>query len=250
MTIGAESYLAAVTAAIDQVARTQTDRVRRAADLMTTSLRAGGVVQAFGAGHSEALAMEIAGRAGGLVPTNRIALRDLVLFGGADRAVLDDPFLERDPDVAHRLYALAPVKPDDVFVIASSSGVNGVVVEMARLVKDHGHGLIAVTSLAHSGAVPPRHPSGARLADLADVVLDNGAPYGDAALPLDGGGAVGAISSVTGAVLAQQVVCEVVARLVAAGETPPIYLSANVPGGDEHNRHLEARYAGRIRRTA
>jgi uncharacterized phosphosugar-binding protein len=251
MTIGAESYLAAVTAAIDQVATTQTDAVRAAADLITAALRAGGVVQAFGAGHSEALAMEIAGRAGGLVPSNKIALRDLVLFGGADRAVLEDPFLERDPSVARRLLELAPVKPDDVFVIASNSGVNGVVVELARLVKEQGHGLIAVTSLVHSRAVPAKHPSGARLADLADVVLDNGAPLGDAALPLDGtGAAVGAISSVTGALLAQQVVCEVVARMVAAGETPPIYISYNVPGGDDHNKRLEARYAGRIRRTA
>ncbi|GIF66210.1 UPF0309 protein [Asanoa ishikariensis] len=252
MTIGAESYLAAVTAAIDQVAKTQGDAVRRAADLVTTALRAGGVVQAFGAGHSEALAMEIAGRAGGLVPSNKIALRDLVLFGGADREVLDDPFLERDPTVAHRLYELAPVKPDDVFVIASNSGVNGVVVELARLAKENGHGLIAVTSVAHTRAVPARHPSGAKLADLADVVLDNGAPYGDAALNVGGddGAKIGAISSVTGALLAQQLVCEVVARIVAAGETPPIYISYNVPGGDEHNRQLEARYAGRIRRTA
>ncbi|GIF73199.1 sugar isomerase domain-containing protein [Asanoa siamensis] len=251
MTIGAESYLAAVTAAIDQVATTQGDAVRRAADLVTAALRAGGVVQAFGAGHSEALAMEIAGRAGGLVPSNKIALRDLVLFGGADRSVLDDPFLERDPAVARRLLELAPVKPDDVFVIASNSGVNGVVVELARLVKERGHGLIAVTSLAHTTAVPAKHPSGQRLADLADVVLDNAAPYGDAALEVGPDGArTGAISSVTGALLAQQLVCEVVARIVAAGETPPIYISYNVPGGDDHNKQLEARYAGRIRRTA
>ncbi|GIF54687.1 UPF0309 protein [Asanoa iriomotensis] len=251
MTIGADSYLAAVRAAIDHVATTQADGVRRAADLVTAALRAGGVVQAFGAGHSEALAMEIAGRAGGLVPANKIALRDLVLFGGADRTVLNDPFLERDPAVAHRLFELVPVEPADVFVIASSSGVNGVVVELARIVKEHGHGLIAVTSLAHTMAVSPKHPSGRRLADLADVVLDNGAPYGDAALPVgDGGAKVGAISSITGALLAQQLVCEVVARIVASGETPPIYISYNVPGGDEHNRQLEARYAGRIRRTA
>ncbi len=246
MTIGAESYLAAVTSAIDQVAKTQGEAVRRAADLVTAALRAGGVVQAFGAGHSEALAMEIAGRAGGLVPSNKIALRDLVLFGGADRAVLDDPFLERDPAVARRLFELAPVKPDDVFVIASNSGVNGVVVELARLVKENGHDLIAVTSLAHSLAVPAKHPSGQRLADLADVVLDNGAPYGDVALP----GQIGAVSSVTAALLAQMVVAEVVARLVEAGQTPPIYLSANIPGGHEHNQLLEARYARRIRRTA
>ncbi|GLY22077.1 SIS domain-containing protein [Micromonospora sp. NBRC 101691] len=248
--IGAQEYLTAVNAAIAQVATTQSDAVRRAADLITAALRAGGVVQAFGSGHSEALAMEIAGRAGGLVPTNRIALRDIVLYGGAERAALDDPFLERDPAVAHRLYELAPVKPDDVFVIASSSGVNGVVVELASVVREHGHRLVAITSLAHTNAVPSRHPSGRRLGDLADVVLDNGAPFGDAALPIEGGGAVGAISSITGALLAQQVVCEVVARLVAAGETPPVYLSANIPGGDRHNQELEARYAGRIRRTA
>lgn len=93
-----------------------------------------------------------------------------------------------------------------------------------------------------------RHPSGHKLADLADVVLDNGAPYGDATLPLPGGGAVGAVSSITAALLAQQVTVEVVARLLAAGERPPVYLSANIPDGDAHNTALEARYAGRIRR--
>jgi uncharacterized phosphosugar-binding protein len=131
-------------------------------------------------------------------------------------------------------------------VIASNSGVNGVVVELALLVKERGHGLIAVTSIEHSGRVAPRHPSGKRLCDVADVVLDNGAPYGDVALP----GQIGAVSSVTAALLAQMVVAEVVARLVEAGQTPPIYLSANIPGGHEHNQLLEARYAGRIRRTA
>ncbi|WP_326559069.1 SIS domain-containing protein [Micromonospora sp. NBC_01796] len=249
-TISAPAYLAAVTTAIERVTRTQADGVRAAADLITTALDQGGVVQAFGCGHSEALSMEIAGRAGGLVPTNKIALRDLVLYGGADRAVLDDPLLERDPSVAHRLYELAPVKPDDVFVLTSNSGVNGVIVEFALLVKDRGHRLIGITSLDHTSRVESRHPSGRRLADIADVVLDNGAPYGDAALPIPGGGAVGAISSITGALLAQQIVTEVVAHLLAAGQTPPIYLSANVPGGDTHNNALEARYAGRIRRTA
>jgi uncharacterized phosphosugar-binding protein len=82
------------------------------------------------------------------------------------------------------------------------------------------------------------------------VVLDNGAPYGDATLPLPGGGAVGAVSSITAALLAQQIVVEVVSRLVEAGETPPLYLSANIPAGDAHNNALEERYRGRIRRGA
>jgi uncharacterized phosphosugar-binding protein len=249
MTLSADGYLDVVTETIGRVATSQRDGVRRAADLITAALRDGGVVQAFGTGHSEALAMEIAGRAGGLVPTNRIALRDLVLRGGESVDILG-PTLERDPTVAHRLYELSPVDPRDVFVIASNSGVNGTIVELASLVKERGHGLIAITSGEHSAGVPSRHPSGRKLGDLADVVLDNGAPYGDATLPLPGGGAVGAVSSITAALLAQQVVVEVVRRLVEAGETPPVYLSANIPDSDGHNNALEARYAGRIRRGA
>ncbi|MEU2666192.1 SIS domain-containing protein [Micromonospora sp. NPDC007220] len=246
-TVKAEDFLAVVTDTMHRVAESQREAVGRAADLIAEAVRAVGVVHAFGTGHSEALAMEIAGRAGGLVPTNRIALRDLVLRGGAPADVLG-PLLERDPSVAHRLYELAPVSPRDVFVLASNSGVNGAMVEFASLVREKGHGLVAITSAQHSGQMTSRHPSGRKLADFADVVLDNGAPYGDATLPLPGGGAVGAVSSITAALLAQQITVEVVARLLAAGERPPVYLSANIAGGDEHNNALEARYAGRIRR--
>ncbi|OLT21781.1 sugar isomerase [Pseudonocardia sp. CNS-139] len=232
-----------------RVAATQAAAVGRAADLVAGGLRAGGVVQAFGTGHSQALAMEIAGRAGGLVPTNMIAIRDLVLLGGEPPEVLFTEYLERDPAVGRRLYDLAGVHPADVFVLASNSGGNGSLVELAHAVKEHGHPLVAVTSLAHTTRVPSRHPSGLRLFELADVVLDNGAPYGDAVLDA-GGTAVCAVSSITGALLAQMVVAEVVAAMLAAGETPPVYLSANVPEGDAHNEALEARYAGRIRRPA
>jgi len=256
--ISAAAYAAAAGQAVADVAAAQAEAVSAAADLVVEGLRAGGVVQAFGTGHSQALAMEIAGRAGGLVPTNMIALRDLVQLGGADPAVLEDPHLERDLSVAHRLYELNAVDPRDVFVIASSSGGNGSIVEFAHVVKQHGHPLIAITSLQHSRRITSRHPSGKRLYELADVVLDNHAPYGDALLATSAVGASGepvdvrvcAISSITAALLAQMVVAEVVAAQLAAGELPPVYLSANVPEGDEHNRALEARYAGRIRRTA
>ncbi|GIJ78453.1 Uncharacterized protein, contains SIS (Sugar ISomerase) phosphosugar binding domain [Micromonospora phaseoli] len=247
MVPSAEDYLATVIETMNRVAHGQRDQVARAADLIAAAVRADGVVHAFGTGHSEALAMEIAGRAGGLVPTNRIALRDLVLHGAEPAGVLG-PKLERDPAVAHRLYDLAPVGPHDVFVLASNSGVNGAMVEFASLVRQRGHRLVAITSGQHSARMESRHPSGRKLADFADVVLDNGAPYGDATLPLPGGGAVGAVSSITAALLAQQIVVEVVARLLAAGERPPVYLSANIAGGDAHNDALEARYAGRIRR--
>ncbi|SDZ12177.1 Uncharacterized protein, contains SIS (Sugar ISomerase) phosphosugar binding domain [Micromonospora pattaloongensis] len=248
--ISMQGYVAALRPILDRLVDREAAGIARAADLIAASLRDGGVLQAFGAGHSEVFAAELVARAGGLVPTNQLAVRDLVVYGGAAPRVLDDPKLERDPTIAHQIYALAAPQPRDVFVVASQSGINGSVVELARLVKERGHHLIAVTSVEHTARVPPRHPSGRRLAELADVVLDNGAPYGDALLPLEGGGAVCAVSSVTAALLAQLLTAEVVRRFHLAGEAPPIYLSANVPGGDDHNHALESRYAGRIRRTA
>ena len=250
MTVSSTAYLTQVRTLVGEVGESQSDAVCEAADLIADTLASGGVLQTFGSGHSEALAMEIAGRAGGLVPSSRLALRDLVVYGDAPRELLRDPKLEREPGIAHRLYTLGNVRPEDAFVIASNSGINGVVVELALLVKERGHGLVAVTSAEQSRRLPSRHPSGRRLVELADVVLDNGAPYGDALLPLPSGGAVCAVSSITGALLVQMVTAEVVRRMLRAGHTPPVYLSANVPGGDEHNQALESRYAGRIRRTA
>ncbi len=262
MTISAQAYAVALRTVIDRVATSQLDAVQHAARLIAEALRAGGVVQCFGTGHSEAFGMEFAGRAGGLIATNRIALRDIVLLGDAPREVLTGGMLERDPTVAGQLYRLTAPAPEDVFMLASNSGINGSMVEFARLVTEAGHRLIVVTSVEHSARVPSRHPSGKRLSDLADVVLDNGAPYGDAILPLgepesrpaghdtDPAAAVGAVSSITAAMLAQMMTIEVVRLMREAGEVPAIYLSANVPGGDEHNQALESRYAGRIRRSA
>ena len=149
--------------------------------LLVHSLRAGGVIQAFGTGHSEAFAMEIAGRAGGLIPTNRIALRDIVLHGARSADVLTGS-LEREPWVVDELMAVSPVTENDVFVIASNSGVNGSIVGVALWAKEHGHPVIAVTSLEHTARVEPKHPSGKRLSEIADVVIDNLAPYGDSTL--------------------------------------------------------------------
>ena len=34
----------------------------------------------------------------------------------------------------------------------------------------------------------------------------------------------------------------VVAEMVKRGIEPPVFVSANMPGGDEHNKSLEAKY--------
>ncbi|WP_279581585.1 sugar isomerase domain-containing protein [Fodinicola feengrottensis] len=191
--------------------------------------------------------MEIAGRAGGLVGTNKVSLRDVVFIGGMDPTGVD-PLLERDPATGRQLFGLVKTAPGDAFVVISNSGGNGSVVEFALAVKEAGLPLVAITSVAHSSAIQSRHPSGKRLFEIADIVIDNLAPYGDAILDLPGGGKACGISSVTSATAAQMVVAEALARLVADGGTPPVYLSANIPDADEHNQKLEDHYAGRIHR--
>ena len=247
MTVSATASATALLERLNEVAKTD---VRPAAELLAGAVRDNGVIQAFGTGHSQGTALEVAGRAGGLVPTNRIALSDLVQFGGEDPSVLADPMLERRGDVVSRLYELAAPQPQDVFVIASSSGVNSSVVEMAHTVTSKGHKLVVITSLRHSSQVPALHESGKRLSDFADVTLDNGAPFGDTLLPLPDGTSVGGVSSLTAGLLAQMLVAETVRLLIESGVEPPVYVSNNVPGGYERNLKLEALYAGRIRRTA
>jgi uncharacterized phosphosugar-binding protein len=248
-----------MTAGPADLLREATDRLTRltadaeagaldaAIDLMVACIDAGGVIHTFGTGHSEAFAMEIAGRAGGLIPTNRFALRDIVLRGDRDVDVLTAA-LEREPWVVDELMATVPVGEHDAFMIASNSGVNGSIVGTALWAKEHGHRVVAVTSLAHTARVEPKHPSGKRLSEVADVVIDNLAPYGDTTLELDGGIGAGAVSSITAAYIAQLLTLGAASRIVDRGEVPPMYISANIPGGDEHNSVLEDRYRGRIRR--
>jgi uncharacterized phosphosugar-binding protein len=242
-------YLKETTTRLERLAGANS-AIDDAIAVIADALEAGGVIQAFGTGHSEAFAMEIAGRAGGLIATNRIPLRTLVLRGGRDLSVLGGADLERDANVADDLLSLYDLHPRDVFIIASNSGVNGSIVGMALAAKTRGHKVIAVTSIAHTNAVTPKHPSGKRLSEVADIVIDNLAPFGDSTLELEGGIGVGAVSSITAAFIAQRITIGVAEAIQRRGQTPPLYISANIPGGDEHNRKLEDLYGERIRREA
>jgi uncharacterized phosphosugar-binding protein len=251
MTNLAHDLLTQATTRLERLtALTESGGLDPAVDLLVDALDAGGVLQAFGTGHSQAFAMEIAGRAGGLIPTNRIALADLVLYGNRDVSDLGGSALERDPAVVDELFDVSIIHPEDVFLIASNSGVNGSIVGFALAVKERGHKLIAVTSLEHTNSVEPKHPSSKRLADVADVVIDNLAPFGDTTLELPGGIGVGAISSITAAFIAQLLTVEVSRKISERDEVPPLYISANIPEGDAHNSALEDKYRGKIRRVA
>lgn len=246
MPVSATDFFAAARDAVARVEATQLPAIRRASMLLAERMRSGGVVHLFGTGHSRAFSMEMSGRAGGLAPTHAIYLSELAMAGRYRVEEVQDPAFERRPEVARELFGLQDIRPCDAFIIISSSGRNGATVEMALIASEHKLPVIVVTSVTHTSGVTSRHPSGKRLMDLGDVVIDNCAPLGDAVLDTGDGSKVCAVSSVTGAVIAQALTAEITAQYLQHGEEPPVLVSANVDGADAHNAALRAPYGSRI----
>lgn len=245
-----ELFWQEATNVMQRIYQTQTDAIRQAGKLFADSLENDGIIQAYGTGHSRAFAMELAGRAGGLVPVNRIDLEVLALRKGWSLERVKSPEIERDIEAGQTLLSCYHIEPRDVFIICSNSGVNVAIVEVALQVKEHGHKLIAVTALDHSRQVESRHPSGKKLYELADIVIDNCGPLGDAMLEMPGGhGKACSISSVSGSLIGQMLTAETIGNLLARGIQPPIFLSANIPGGIEQGKNLYERYGDRIMRV-
>jgi uncharacterized phosphosugar-binding protein len=247
---GLERFWLEALAVEKRVYESQAQAIRQVGKLFADCLEQDGVIQVFGTGHSRAFAMELAGRAGGLAPVNRIDLLDLALLAHWPLERVISSEIERDLEAGQAILSCYRIEPQDVFIIASHSGVNAAIVEVALHAKQHGHTLVAVTSLEHSQQVASRHPSGKKLYEIADVVIDNCAPFGDALLEMPGGrGKACSISSVSGALIGQMITAETISNLIARDIEPPVFLSANIPGGIEQGEQLKERYAGRISRV-
>ena len=107
--------------------------------------------------------------------------------------------------------------------------------------------VIGLTSMEYTTSVSSRHPSGKRMYELVDVVIDNPVPLGDAILEAEGvPQKFCPISGVTSCAILHALIAATVEKLLAKGFTPPIYLAANAPGGDEWNKQLVAKYKDRI----
>lgn len=250
--VSAIDYFNTANLIMQRLVRAELSHIRTSAQMIAKSILNEGIIQVFGTGHSEAFSAEIARRAGGIVPANKISLRDIVFFGeDHPSAILEAPVkLERDPSVSQRLYELSSPHQNDIFILASNSGINSSVIEMARIVKANGHKLIAVTSRRHSEQEASRHASGKRLFELSDITIDNGAPPGDAILEIANGTRVCAVSTITSTLIAEMMIAELIGILEEAGHSVPIWISANLHGADEHNSLMQQRYGSRVRRNA
>ncbi|MEC9488688.1 MAG: SIS domain-containing protein [Halanaerobium sp.] len=238
-----EKYFAEADGVLKKVRETQHDAINEAARLAADTIINGGLIHAFGTGHSHMIAEEAYFRAGGLLPVNAILETALMLEDGP----LKSSAMEKLPGLARIIAETQPFKEGDTIIIISNSGRNAVPVEMAMEAKDRGLQVVAITSLNHSRSVSSRHESGKKLYELADVVIDNCGITGDAILQHPGVLApFAATSSLAGIYIYQAFLAQVVHLLVEAGEEPPILISGNVDEGQQHNMKLLEKYASRL----
>ena len=227
-------YIQKCRAILDTIEAQQT-QIEQAARWFADTILAGRMVHVFGSGHSRIMVEEMWPRYGSFAGFNPIVelsltFHNLVVGANGQRQAM---FLENVPGLADRILRNFDLSEQDCALVISSSGCNVVPIEMAELFQKQGIKVVALITKDHSEASTSKRPDGKKLGDFADLILDTGAPIGDAMITIPGlDTPVAPGSTVGGAVLVNSIKAEVARLLTEAGQ-PPKVLSAGVLVGSE-----------------
>jgi len=226
-----------------RVAETQRSAIVQAAEWVADALAKDRFLYVFGTGHSHLIAEEVFYRAGGLARAVPMLVEPLMLHENAIQAT----YQERETGYAAQILKDYRIEAGDVLVVASNGGRNAVPIELVLGAREMGVRTVAITNRAQSFAWPSRHASGLRLAEVAEVVIDNCGVDGDAAIGVPGYPfRVGPPSSITGLLIINLLVVEAIEQSVRRGGIPEVYISSNT-NGDNHNDVLLEKYRAHIR---
>lgn len=237
------SYFQHIRHRLDHIEERESEAITKAAEKVAETIMNGGIIHLFGCGHSHILTEEVFYRAGGLVPIRPIFVEPLMLHEGAVRS----SELERQNGLAESFMNDQDIRPGEIMIVLSTSGRNPVPVDVALIAKQKGAFTIGVTSLEYSQSQPSRHVSGKHLYNSVDVVINNYSVKGDAVLshpdlPVP----FTPTSTVIGAAIMNALFAQAISMMIEQGSEPPVFLSGNIDGADEHNEALIKRYRGRI----
>lgn len=248
----AMAYLARCRELVEIVAAQQAS-ISQCADWFAQSILAGRVVHLFGAGHSRILVEEMWPRYGsfpGFNPVVELSLtfHNSVVGANGQRQAM---FLENCSGLADRILRNFDLSPQDSALVVSSSGCNTVPIEVAQRFHERGMKVVAIVSERHSKASASNHPQRRKLTDFADLVLDTGAPEGDAMVFVPGlDTPVSPGSTVGGCMLINAIKAEVAARLTRAGQPPQVLTAGCLVGRERSTALFEAAYDEHARRIA
>lgn len=240
----AATYLQRSRALVDAVSA-QLPVIGTAADWFAATILAGRMVHVFGSGHSRIMVEEMWPRYGSFPGFNPIvelslSFHNLVVGANGQRQAM---FLENVTGLAERILRNYALDARDTAFVVSSSGCNLVPIEMAEGFRQRGIRVVALVSAAHAAASASRRADGRKLMDFADLVLDTGAPVGDAMVRVEGlDTPVAPGSTVGGCLVVNAIKAEVAARLTAAGHPPKVLSAGAVVGAKRATELFEAAY--------
>jgi uncharacterized phosphosugar-binding protein len=249
----AERYYQQALDSLQQLLGPQRDALDRAASLCTEAIARDGLVHLFGCGHSRMLCEEMTPRQGCFVGWHTIVelgltFHNLIVGPNGLRQSLH---LEKTLGYAEQILRNFAFGQHDVMIVISTSGIREVIIEMAEGARQRGLKVIGVVSRAHCDQAGAAHPSGRKLVDVVDVVLDNGAPVGDSLVALEGcRNKTGPFSTLGGAMIMNMLRCEVAQRLVERGIEPVFLPSHQFVGSKSVEEQLEIFYTQYARRVA
>ncbi len=226
-----ETFFDAAHSVFDRIRNSQRAAIEQAAEAIAASLANGGALCVMDTGHM--LKHEAFNRAGGLMTIAPFS-HELHIENPLEHR--KDERSERElAELEARTVALALdrslLKPGDVLIINSNSGRTPNVIEMALQCRERGIVTIAISSLEQMRGCDAAHPSGNKLFDVADIAIDNCAPFGDAAIEVANNEKMCPMSGMAGAYCFWAVHAEAVERMQARGINPTIFRSVHVSGG-------------------
>lgn len=248
----AETYLAKARELVDRVAA-QHAAIDTAAEWFSRTILAGRMVHLFGSGHSRIMVEEMWPRYGSFAGFNPIvelslSFHNLVVGANGQRQAM---FLENVSGLAERILRNYALSTEDSALVISSSGCNVVPIEMAEQFKRRGVRVVALVSREHADASTSKRADGKKLTDFADLVIDTGAPVGDAMVTVPGlDTPVAPGSTVGGCLVVNAIKAEVAARLAAAGQPPKVLSASAVVGAARATQLFEAAYDEHAHRLA
>jgi uncharacterized phosphosugar-binding protein len=236
-----------------KVIDSQQDTIMEAAQLFANTIAAGRMVHVFGSGHSRIMVEEMWPRYGSFAGFNPIVelsltFHNLVVGANGQRQAM---FLENVSGLAEKILRNFDLSIQDTALIVSSSGCNVVPIEMAEIFQKKGIKVVSIVTQAHLAVATSKRADAKKLSDFSDIVLDTGAPAGDAMVKIAGlETAVAPGSTIGGAAIINCLKAETARLLTLAGKPPKVLTAAAVVGSEKAIQLFEAAYDEHAHRLA
>jgi uncharacterized phosphosugar-binding protein len=247
-----QTYLAHCQQILTRVGEQETN-IKTAASWFAETILNGRMVHVFGSGHSRIMVEEMWPRYGSFPGFNPIVELSLTFHNGVVGAngQRQAMFLENVPGFADRILRNFALTPTDTALIISSSGTNIVPVEMAEGFQQKNIKVVALVTKEHLTASSSKRADGKKLTDFADLVLDTGAPAGDAMVHVPGlDTPVSPGSTVGGVLLINAIKAELARILTEAGQPPKVLTASCLVGTERATSLFESAYDEHAHRLA